>query len=250
MNYKDDNFTPVALKRMIDANTQESAHQHAQGQLIWMSQGMLQGQTEHQQWLIQKDMLVWIPPFMMHQAQNRYRSTLGVVYLPTPIAQSWPGELRLVEASRFAIGIIDKLIRNDELSSEQRTLLIGFLRGELKQAKRSENLIPLPSDPRLTKITDCLIQQPHLRDSLAQWGQKVGASERTLARLFIKETGLNYRNWYHRLRRNETLKGLQDGLSNEQMAEKLGFSSGDSFSHWVQRAFQCSPRELRLSLKG
>ncbi|MEI8633173.1 AraC family ligand binding domain-containing protein [Vibrio sp. PP-XX7] len=70
-----------AVRRIIDHHLTEPPHQHAQGQLIWMKQGVLSGQTEHQQWLLQPGMLIWIPPYVTHQAQCKHTATLCALYL-------------------------------------------------------------------------------------------------------------------------------------------------------------------------
>ncbi|MFM2485575.1 AraC family transcriptional regulator [Celerinatantimonas yamalensis] len=245
-----DDILPYAVERIIDTQRpmSEDSHQHPQGQLIWMRRGMLSGQTAHQHWLIQTNMLIWIPPMISHKAQNHQSATLGVLYLPTEMTSTWPAQVRLVDASLLAIGIFDKLLQKKPASAHTQHLLIDLLCDELKQAPPSDNQLPLPSDPRLKKITDALILSPALRQNLTQWGKQVGASSRTLARLFVKETGLSYRVWQHRLRRVETLSGLRDGLTQEQLTEHLGFSSVDAFSHWVKRIFQTTIRTLKQQL--
>ncbi|WP_175561557.1 AraC family transcriptional regulator [Vibrio aerogenes] len=237
-----------AVKRVIDHHVTELPHQHAQGQLIWMKQGVLSAQTDHQQWLIQPGMLIWIPPYVTHQAHCKHSATLCVLYLPPDLAERWPGEVRLIQASTLAIGIIDTFLLRDISCQNKQRQLMTLLRDELEHTHCDAYILPLPEDSRLKKITDQLIQHPAMRKSLSEWGRKVGASERTLSRLFMKETGLNYRSWCHRLRHNATLAGLRDGLTNDQLAEQLGLSSGDSLSHWVQRAFGMSPGALRKTL--
>ncbi|MGX9523071.1 helix-turn-helix domain-containing protein [Vibrio mediterranei] len=235
------------VERHIDKVINEPVHKHENGQLIYMKQGVCIGQAEQNQWLIQKGMLVWIPPNVSHHAECKYTASLIAMYIPPEIAVSWPEKIMLVDASKLAVGIIDKFAFSDIESSKANNLL-SFLLEELIQGVPSNNLLPLPEDRRLVRITQSAIKNPSEKVSLSEWARKVGACERTLSRLFIKETGLSYKCWINRLKHNEALSGLGDGLTNEELSIKLGFSSGDSFSHWFQKEFNSSPRNMRKNL--
>ncbi|MGB1926950.1 MAG: hypothetical protein ACPHL6_10480, partial [Rubripirellula sp.] len=45
-----------------------------------------------------------------------------------------------------------------------------------------------------------LMDQPELDTTLSQWASEVGASERTLSRLFTKEFNMSYPLWRRNLR--------------------------------------------------
>lgn len=235
------------VERHIDKVMIEPIHKHENGQLIYMRQGVCIGQAEQNQWLIQKGMLVWIPPNVSHHAECKYTANLIAMYIPPEIAASWPEKIMLVDASKLAIGIIDKFAFSDVESSKANNLL-SILLEELIQAVPSNNILPLPEDRRLVRITQSAIRNPSEKVSLSEWARKVGACERTLSRLFIKETGLSYKCWINRLKHNKALSGLRDGLTNEELSIKLGFASGDSFSHWFQKEFNSSPRSMRKIL--
>ncbi|RAS54253.1 AraC-like DNA-binding protein [Vibrio diazotrophicus] len=235
------------VERHINKVMIEPVHKHDTGQLIYMKQGFCVGQAEHNQWLIQKGMLVWIPPNVSHHAECKYDANLIAMYLPPEIAETWPDKIMLIDASKLAIGIIDKFT-NDEVEPIKATSLLDFLLEELIESKPSNNILPLPTDRRLVQITQSTIRNPSIKISLNEWAQKVGACERTLSRLFIKETGLSYKCWINRLKHNKALTGLRDGLTNEELSLKLGFASGDSFSHWFQKEFNCSPRNMRKGM--
>lgn len=113
---------------------------------------------------------------------------------------------------------------------------------EIVDAPAAGLVLPLPSDPRLKRLTDALMADPSMRLTLTEWGRQVGATERTLIRLFLRETGLRFSEWHDRLLLAEAVRGLANGLGNERLAETLGFASGDSFGHWFRRVTGCSPR--------
>ena len=237
----------MAVERQINKVMVEPVHKHDTGQLIYMKEGFCIGQAEHNQWLIQKGMLVWIPPNISHYAECKYSASLIAMYVPPKIAETWPDKIMLIDASKLAIGIVDKFATS-KIPTTKAIKLLDFLLEELIGCKPSKNILPLPTDRRLVQITQSIIRNPAIKVSLNEWAQKVGACERTLSRLFIKETGLSYKYWINRLKHNEALTGLRDGLTNEELSLKLGFASGDSFSHWFKAEFSCSPRNMKKRL--
>lgn len=126
--------------------------------------------------------------------------------------------------------------------------MLDLLLDEISDSPPAGLILPLSRDKRLNRITDGLMHAPGDRVTLAQWGRRVGATERTLARLFRQETGLSYKDWRYRLLLHEALTGLADGLSNEGLADKLGFASADCFNHWFRRQTNQTPKHFRKNV--
>jgi transcriptional regulator GlxA family with amidase domain len=68
--------------------------------------------------------------------------------------------------------------------------------------------LPMPTDVRLKKISETLTVTPGDNRTLEQWGKGVGATDRTLARLFRFETGMSFRQWRQQMRILESLRRL------------------------------------------
>ena len=60
--------------------------------------------------------------------------------------------------------------------------------------------LPIPRDPRLRKIFDHLSDHPADGRTIEEWGTRVGATGRTLSRLFRAETGMTFHQWRQQLR--------------------------------------------------
>src|SRR5699024_10088456 len=73
--------------------------------------------------------------------------------------------------------------------------------------------LPEPRDDRLLAVTKLVEEDLANPVSLAELGRQVGASERTLTRLFQQETGMTVRQWRAELRVHRALLLLADGLS-------------------------------------
>lgn len=74
---------------------------------------------------------------------------------------------------------------------------------------------------------------PH---SLGDWAHHVGASERTQARLFVKETGLGFGLWRQRLRLVLSLDPLQAGAGVTEVAMVHGYEFPFGLHRGISRA--------------
>lgn len=90
--------------------------------------------------------------------------------------------------------------------------------------------VRIPDDPRARRIADALIDDPASRMELADWAPTVGASERTLRRLFLQQTGLPFGRWRTQLRLCEAMRLLTDGHPVGEVARQAGYSSNATFT--------------------
>ncbi|NKI73317.1 AraC family transcriptional regulator [Dickeya sp. CFBP 2040] len=241
----------VFTERILDSvsMSENVPHQHAQGQFVLVRQGMLYGHTAFRNWLIKPGMAVWIPPHTTHWGHGLHRVDLTVLYVTPSLCHCSSSDIKLLDASTLIIGLCERLaFPRIPLSDERRNRILQLLFEEIDEMPASNLSLPLPGDHRLKKITDSLIATPALRRSLAEWGKLVGATERTLARLFVRHTGLRFTEWHNRLLLSEAWRGLADNKSNDELAIQLGFSSSDSFGHWFRRMTGSSPSHARKNL--
>jgi len=111
--------------------------------------------------------------------------------------------------------------------------------------------LPTPADRRLRAITDALSEHPSDGRSLADWARTAGASERTLARLFQRETGMTFGAWRQRLRLLVAIGRLAEGQSVTSAAFDLGYESPSAFVAMFRRELGQPPtRYLRAARKG
>ena len=68
-----------------------------------------------------------------------------------------------------------------------------------------------------------------------------GASERTLARLFERETGMSFRAWRQQLRLLRALELLAAGTPVTRVALDLGYESTSAFSAMFRRVLGTAP---------
>jgi AraC-like DNA-binding protein len=100
-------------------------------------------------------------------------------------------------------------------------------------------LLPLPSDRRLAKLTSHPDQMP---PELQVLEEAVGASGKTITRIFQKETGMSYQQWRQQWRLMRAIELLATGRSITYTAAELEFSSDSVFISFFRKMLGTTPR--------
>ena len=101
--------------------------------------------------------------------------------------------------------------------------------------------LPIGRDDRIRRVYDGLVQDPGDSRTLKEWGHVVGASERTLARLFLAHTGLGFRQWRQQFRILEAIQRLGCGEPVTTVAFELGYESPSAFITMFRKALGKTP---------
>jgi AraC-like DNA-binding protein len=82
---------------------------------------------------------------------------------------------------------------------------------------------------------------PAVRFTIEEWGARVGASNRTLSRLFQSETGMSFVRWRQQLHVGLALQRLASGESVTNIAIDLGYESTSAFIAMFRRMLGTTP---------
>ncbi|MBV8537016.1 MAG: helix-turn-helix transcriptional regulator, partial [Alphaproteobacteria bacterium] len=91
------------------------------------------------------------------------------------------------------------------------------------------------------KLCEALRGRPADARTLAEWGKLVGASARTLARAFLKETGMSFAAWRAQVRLLAALARLAGGEKVTSVALDLGYESPSAFIAMFRRQLGVTP---------
>ena len=89
--------------------------------------------------------------------------------------------------------------------------------------------VRMPTEERARRVAESLFEHPEDNRTLAEWGDLVGASARTLARVFIAESGLPFGRWRTMLRLRLALASLATGEPVANVARCVGYESPSAF---------------------
>src|SRR5262249_37299133 len=100
---------------------------------------------------------------------------------------------------------------------------------EIRAASVAPLHLALPGDARALRVARALLEQPGDARPLSAWAKPAGASTRTLARLFQRETGSSFRAWRQQLRLLRALERIAAGEAVTRVALELGYASPSAF---------------------
>ncbi|MDB5802802.1 MAG: Transcriptional regulator, AraC family [Betaproteobacteria bacterium] len=188
-------------------------HRHAFGQFLTPARGTVRVLTKAWLTVVPAGYGVWVPPQTVHAVAASHGSLLSATCVATPAA-----------AARMEADRVSALIRREDF----QPALPGRV---LKGARVGEWLrgVPIPNDRRARPIAFRLMAAPHDQRSLAEWGALLGASERTLARVFQADAGMGFREWRQRLQIAEALAVLLNGEPVKAAAATVGYAGASAF---------------------
>ncbi|PAZ09703.1 AraC family transcriptional regulator [Streptomyces sp. SA15] len=218
-------------------------HWHDLHQLAWSAKGLLRVGSEQGVWLLPPSLALWIPAGIPHTTESAGDAVMRSPYVDPACSEhiGWP-EPTVVEVTGLLRALIDHLIRTD-LAPDARSRAEAVLLDELRPVPVTSVSAPLPRDPRARTVAEALRADPADARTLTDWGAQAGASSRTLARLFVAETGLAFGQWRERARMQAAMPHLAAGLPIESVAHRVGYATASSFTAAFHRLVGVTPRQ-------
>jgi AraC-like DNA-binding protein len=134
-------------------------------------------------------------------------------------------------------------VKYDERGHDGR--IIALLLGEINWSPAHAIVMPTLKDSRLLAIEQALSSNPGDARTLEQWAARVGASARTLTRLFLKETNMSFRYWRDQYRALAALPELTNGAAITTLALEFGYETAGAFAAMFRRVMGVTPRQYR-----
>jgi AraC-like DNA-binding protein/quercetin dioxygenase-like cupin family protein len=221
-------------------------HRHDWWQLTWALSGVVNLETRHASFMAPTQRAIWIPPGIEHQATNASFTEMRSLYVASSLMRWAPDRCRVVAISPLVRELIMAIsaLPADYALEVQNERLIGVLVDQLEALPEVAFNLPMPEDPRLARICDSLQTQPDDNRTMAAWGKVVGLSERSLARLFMRQTGLSFGDWRQRMRLLLALNALERGERVTRVALDAGYASASAFIAAFRRNFGLTPTEM------
>jgi AraC-like DNA-binding protein len=210
---------------------------HREAQLVYAARGTMQVTTPKGRWLVPPDRAVWVPARLEHAIDVLADIEMRTLYfdLAWLKRERRSASLRsefVVRVSPLLHQAILALFENRN-TPERTALLVRLAVLELHRAEDSTTFIPLPQEPRCRRAAEIVLGDPTASHEIETLAREVGASARTLSRLFSSETQLSFKSWCQRARIAAAIERLstEAGVSVKQLAAGLGYASVPAFSH-------------------
>jgi AraC-like DNA-binding protein len=209
---------------------------HPRGHLVYAARGVLSVHTERGTSIVPANRVAWTPAGFTHYHRAHSDTDMRIVFLEASLARLAPDHPAVFMVSGLAREVLLTLTgpRNYEPTARDydraaQARLRRVLVDELHEAREQPLQLPEPHDDRLQAIAQMLHEQPADNTSLAGLGQTIGASGRTLSRLFHNELGITFYQWRTQLRIYHALVLLADGHDTTHVAHACGWANPSSF---------------------
>ena len=225
------------------AGHQIRRHRHAAAQLIYASRGVMTVTTAAGRWVVPPQRAVWVPPLVPHAIRMTGAVHMRTLYLDPGALADPPRACTVVHVSPLlrelilrAVGFAQPYPRDG-----REARLAAVLIDELATAHAAPLHLPMPRDRRALIVADHLVAHPGDTRALAAWSREAGASARTLARLFDRETGLGFARWRQQARLLRGLELLAAGEPVTAVALELGYEGPSAFIAMFRASLGATP---------
>lgn len=224
------------------------AHAHPQGHLVYPASGVLSMVTDAGSWIAPPNRAVWIPAGFSHQHRAHGATDMRIMFIPQDMADQLPGHPAVLVISALAREATLALTGAAAWAQAARDRLRRVVIDDLTAATEQPLHLPEPQDERLQALTYLVQHDLANPATLEQLGRKVGASERTLSRLFHRETGMGFRRWRAQSRIHHALLLLTDGVSVTDAAVACGWANPSAFIETFTALVGVTPGAYRRTL--
>ncbi|KAB2923336.1 MAG: helix-turn-helix transcriptional regulator [Dechloromonas sp.] len=235
---------PVTAKARNYRSGETPVHSHLRAQLIYAGSGVMRVETEAGCWVVPPVRGVWIPANTPHKVIMLGPVEMRTLYIRPDAAPGLPDACCLLEVSPLLRALILALL--EEPVNYERAgrggQIAALALAELRFLKIPALHLPMPVEPRLQRLCQELIANPDSRQTLETLAGQQATSSRTLARQFLRETGMSFRQWRQQARLVEALGHLANNMPVALVAGKLGYRSASAFTAMFRRTLGCEPR--------
>lgn len=218
-------------------------HRHDRAQLLFAASGVMRVRTGQGFWVVPPNRAVWVPGGTEHQIDCAGRVHMRSLFIQPGAVPSMPGTCRVVDVlpllRELILAAVELPALYDERGPEGR--LMQVILDRLEALEVAPLHLPMSAHLRLAPILDRLLRHPEDRRGLDDWGAAVGASGRTLARLFVAETGMTFGAWRQQARLLAALTRLAANEPVTSVAFDLGYDSLSAFIAMFRKATGTTP---------
>lgn len=236
-----DGETRVALFR-YDMSRGDSfgPHFHPEHQLSWAPTGLLVAEVANMQWELPPTHAIWIPGDTVHDVAAEQAALMyNAKFIDVSCGVDW-SQPTAVRVTPLLAALLEHLAR-PEVEMAERRRAEAVLRDQLSPVPGPTMSIPMPRDDRALVIARALVADPRDGRSLEEWGRHVGASERTLVRLFADQTGMTFSGWRSRVRVRAAVRHLDAGVPIGVAAGLVGYRDVGAFIDAFRRIVGVTP---------
>jgi AraC-like DNA-binding protein/quercetin dioxygenase-like cupin family protein len=235
----------AAMAKDFAAGYQIPEDTHTRGQLVHAVAGVMSVRTAHGIWVVPPERAVWVPPGTPHSTRMSGEVAMRTLYVRQRECARLPPRCCVINVTPLLRELILRAVElplyYDPAGPGGRVM--ALILDELEVAHALPLHLPRARDARVARVCDTLAANPADTRSLAELGGAFGASERNLARLFVRETGMTFAAWRQQARLVAALEQLAMRAPIARIAESLGYESASAFTAMFRKSLGVAPKD-------
>lgn len=236
----------------FNAGTWSGLHCHENwGELAFMQSGYMVVCTEQGNFLAPPSWAIWIPPGQPHEWYVPQQSIdNGLYIMPAALAHTERfTRLMTLEITPLARELILSLITHPHAYEDGPvSRMADVLLDQVSNLPEIRDPIAMPHDHRLVELSSMLLSSPDIPNSIRDWCEQLGMSERTLARLFQQQAGISFGQWRQKIRLQYARNLLQNGENVTSVTYNCGYHSVSTFITLFRKKFGQTPGQYAASV--
>lgn len=224
-------------------------HSHqTKAQLLYAPSGCMTVTASNRQLVLPPFRMLWIPAKEVHRVNFRNVVAYRSVYFDEDFAGKYfSPDLKVLQVNPLLKEMIERICfwQWTVLDQHQENILKVFW-NELKNAPEEKLELKIPIDRRFKKVTEEWTKRTSIPPMLKMLAEEVGAVEKTISRIFKKETGLSYQEWRQQWRLQRSIELLVEGNPIGETAHLLEFSSDSAFIEFFKKHTGSTPLQYLM----
>lgn len=242
-NYRNIPRPIVAVAKEFPSGHLIPQHQHSRSQFLYASSGVMTVKTNRGMWVVPPLRAVWVPANTLHEIEVSGHLSMRTLYIDPTVFSGPSRECCVIAVTPLLRELILYAITLPQLYPEggEEERLLTVILDQISSVDMASLELPIPEDQRLKKIYDLLSATPGDNRTLDEWGKIIGATGRTLARHFRRETGMSFGQWRQQVRILEALRRLGMNEPVTTVAIDLGYDSPSAFISMFKKTLGQTP---------
>ncbi|MXO65917.1 AraC family transcriptional regulator [Altericroceibacterium endophyticum] len=252
-----DDFEPAEIPRPVSAvgmelftkGLEQTRHQHREAQLILAVRGLITCEVAHGLWMVPRQCALWIPGDTEHSVCCVGDLEVYTLFIDPELARNLPEECSTFSTTPLLHELLIAVTRLPPLYDVEGAdgRLIQTMLDQLERAPMGSLHLPMPADPRLRTIAKALSSDPANRTTIGEWARIVAMSERSLFRLIMSQTGMNFGRWRQQFQVMFAIERLTEGASVQTVSFDLGYESASTFITMFKKVMGQPPGQFLAS---
>jgi AraC-like DNA-binding protein len=224
-----------------------AAHTHPRDQLIFGLHGVMAVGAAGAMWTVPASHALWMPAGVEHRIQMVSAVEMRSLYLDPARVRGSPRQCEVFFVTpllrALIVAAMDVKALYDERGRDGRVMQL--IVDEVARLVPQPLGLRMPGDPRLARLCERMLEDLAAGTPIAERAREAGLSERSVIRLFPRETGLSLGRWQQQARLLRAFALFDEGASVTRVALELGYATPSAFTKMFRRLLGVSPRALR-----